>query len=679
MRGFMTRPVVAGAAVIFLMVAAIFYFSGGDEARREAGQEAGMAGATAAGPAETAGSAAGPAEQTSEDAFRRPNEVVIPVTEDADFDPTIPRHGSSLFGELKYGPDFDHFDYVNPDAPKGGAVRYGVFGSFDSLNPFIVKGQAAAGSSTYIYDTLMTASMDEPASEYGLLAESVRHPKDYSSVTYRLRSRATWHDGEPVTPEDVVWTFETLKKSHPFYNAYYANVVKAEKTAEHEVTFTFNQTGNRELPQIVGQLPVLPKHYWTGKNAKGETRNFAETTLEPPLGSGPYRVGKVSPGRSITFERVPDYWAADLPVNAGTNNFDKIVFEYFRDTTVALEALKGDRVDFRIENSAKNWATEYDVPPVRRGDLKREEIRTMNPAGMQAFAFNTRRNKFKDARVREAFNWAFDFEWMNKNLFYDSYTRTDSYFANSELAAHGLPQGRELAILKEFEDKLPPEIFTEAYENPKTDGSGNNRANLRKAAALLKDAGWTIKDGKLTSEQGEVMTVEFLLDQPTFERVVAPFQQSLKRLGIEATIRTVDTPQYKNRTDSYDFDIIVDTFGQSLSPGNEQREFWGCAAAEKTGSRNTAGICDPVVEKLIDKIIYAESRAELIAASRALDRVLLFGHYVVPQWYSPNTRLAYWARMKHPEEMPPYSSGFPTIWWADKGAAPAAPERGEAE
>ena len=676
MRGFMTRPVLAGAAIIILMVAAIFFFSGEDKTGGEAGREAGMTGATAAGPADTdegTDREAAEAGNTS-----RPNEVIASAAEEDDIDPTVPRHGSSLFGELKYGPDFAHFDYVNPDAPKGGSVRYGAFGTFDSLNPFIVKGQPAAGI-TIIYDTLMTGSMDEAASEYGLLAESVRHPKDYSSVTYTLRPQAKWHDGKPVTPEDVVWTFETLKENHPFYNAYYANVVKAEKTADHEVTFTFNQTGNRELPQIVGQLPVLPKHYWTGKNAKGQPRNFSETTLEPPLGSGPYRVGKVSPNRSIAYERVPDYWGKDLPVNVGTNNFDRISFEYYRDTTVALEALKGDRVDFRIENSAKNWATEYDTPAVRRGDLKKEEIRTLNPAGMQSFAFNIRRDKFKDPRVREAFNWAFDFEWMNKNIFYSAYTRTDSYFANSELAAQGLPEGRELAILKEFEDKLPPEIFTEAYKNPKTDGSGNNRSNLRQAAALLKEAGWSIENGKLTNAQGEVMKVEFLLDQPTFERVVAPFQQSLKKLGIEATIRTVDTPQYQNRTDNRDFDIIVDSFPQSLSPGNEQREFWGCEAADKPGSRNSIGICDPVIEALIDKVIYAKNRADLIAASRALDRVLLFGHYVVPQWYSPDTRLAYWARLKHPENMPPYSSGFPTIWWADKSAPPPAPKPDEAE
>jgi microcin C transport system substrate-binding protein len=669
-RGFMTKPVLAGAAVIIAVIAAIFFFSGNGAPDSDAD----MASPAAQNGNRAAGEA--PAEPARE-ASERPNEIVTQAVEAEDFDPTIPRHGSSLFGELKYAPDFRHFDYVNPQAPKGGTLRYGVFGSFDSLNGFIVKGQPAAGINL-IYDTLMTSSMDEPASEYGLIAESVRHPKDYSSVTYTLRPQAKWHDGETVTPEDVIWTFETLKKNHPFYNAYYANVVKAEKTAAHEVTFTFSESGNRELPQIVGQLPVLPKHYWAGKDAKGNQRDFSETTLEPPLGSGPYRVGNVSPNRSVTYERVADYWGQDLPVNIGTNNFDRMRFEYYRDGTVALEALKGDRVDFRIENSAKNWATEYDIPAARRGDLKREEIRTMTPAGMQAFVFNTRRDKFKDARVREAFNWAFDFEWMNGNLFYGSYTRTGSYFENSELASRGLPEGRELAILKQHEDKLPPEIFTEVYENPKTDGSGNNRDNLRRAAGLLKEAGWTVQEGKLRNEAGDTMKVEFLLDQPTFERVVAPFQQSLKKLGIEATIRTVDTPQYQNRTDNYDFDIIIDTFGQSLSPGNEQRDFWGCKAAETVGGRNTIGICDPVVEALIDRVIYATSRAELVAASRALDRVLLSGHYIIPQWYSPNTRLAYWARLKHPEKMPPYAIGFPAIWWADEAAPPPAPKPDEA-
>ncbi|MEQ8268492.1 MAG: extracellular solute-binding protein [Parvibaculum sp.] len=661
----MTKPAVTGAAIIVLAAAATIYFFAAGPTSEPGGDPA------ATGASDTPEPAANLLSEderaTAANGTARPNEVVSSASATGAPDPTVPRHGSSLFGELKYGPDFKHFDYVNPEAPKGGELRYGAFGSFDSLNGFIVKGQAAAGLGM-IYDTLMTPSMDEPASEYGLIAESVRHPKDFSSVTYTLRPQARWHDGEKVTPDDVVWTFEALKKNHPFYNAYYANVVKAEKSAEHEVTFTFNQKGNRELPQIVGQLPVLPKHYWTGKNAKGQPRNFAETTIEPPLGSGPYEVGNVQPGRAITYQRVEDYWARDLPVNAGTNNFDRVRFEYYRDPTVALEALKGDRVDFRIENSAKNWATAYNVPPVKRGDLKLEEVPSLNPAGMQAFIFNIRRDKFKDPRVRAAFNWAFDFEWMNKTLFYGQYTRTNSYFANSELAASGLPKGRELDLLKEFKSDLPPKIFTEPYRNPSTDGSGNNRANLRKAAALLKEAGWTVRDGKLVDGKGETMTVEFLLDQPTFERVVAPFQQSLEKLGIQSTVRTVDTSQYQNRTDNRDFDIIVESFPQSLSPGNEQREFWGCEAAGAPGSRNSIGICDPVVEKIIDRVIYAESRTELVAASKALDRVLLAGHYLIPHWYSPNTRLAYWSRLKHPENMPPYSFGFPTIWWMDDTA-----------
>lgn len=673
MRRFMTWPAMAGFAILILLAAALFSFAGSDGERNVAGD------ATSSDTSETpsrtgVSSANGPA---SADADRRPNEVIASSSTPEGFNPEIPRHGSSLFGELKYGPDFKHFDYVNPEAPKGGLVRYGAFGSFDSLNGFIVKGQTAAGLGM-IYDTLMTSSMDEPASEYGLVAESVRHPADYSSVTYTLRPQARWHDGEKITPEDVIWTFEQLKKSHPFYNAYYANVVKVEKTAEHEITFSFNQTGNRELPQIVGQLPVLPKHYWTGKNAKGEQRDFSATTLEPPLGSGPYKIERVSPGRSITYRRVEDYWAKDLPVNIGTNNFDAMRYEYYRDGTVALEALKGDRVDFRVENSAKNWATEYDIPAVRRGALKMEEVRSLNPQGMQAFAFNLRRDKFKDPRVREAFNWAFDFEWMNKNLFYGQYTRADSYFSNSELAAQGLPEGRELSLLRELEEDVTPDIFNTPYRNPVTDGGGNNRGNLRKAAALLAEAGWTVKDGKLVDETGQPMTVEFLLDQPTFERVVAPFRQSLDKLGIQSTMRTVDTPQYQNRTDNRDFDIIVETFGQSLSPGNEQREFWGCEAADAPGSRNVIGICDPAVEKLIEKIIYAKSRDALVAASRALDRVLLAGHYVIPQWYSPNMRVAYWSRLKHPEKMPPYSIGFPTIWWMDQSAPAPQPAAEEA-
>lgn len=572
------------------------------------------------------------------------------------------RHGVSLFGSLKYAPDFKHFDYVNVDAPKGGMVRIGAIGSYDSLNNFIVRGTSAAGLSL-IYDTLMAPSYDEAGSEYGLIAESVSYPKDFSSVTFNLRPEARFHDGKPITTDDVIWTFETLKKVNPFYNAYYRNVAKVEATGPHQVKFTFSISGNRELPQIMGQLPVLPKHFWTGKDAQGKARDITQTTLEIPLGSGPYKISKMDTGRSITYERVKDYWAKDLPVKVGSDNFDQIRFDYYGDPTIAFEAFKGDRVDFRLENSAKNWATGYDIPPVKDGRITLEKLRTQNGEGMQAFAFNLRRDIFKDVRVREAFDLAFDFQWENKNLFYGQYTRTDSYFVNSELASSGVPQGAELKLLEPFRSQLPAELFAKPYTNPTTDGSGNNRQNLRAAAKLLDEAGWKTINGVRVNAKGEPLAVEFLLDNPMFERVVAPYRQSLERLGIKVTLRTVDTAQYQNRVDNRDFDIIVQSFPQSLSPGNEQRDYWSCAAAKDPGSRNVIGICDPVVEKLIDDVIFAKSREDLITATHALDRVLLWRHYIVPQWYSPYDRVAYWARLAHPDPTPPYSIGFPNIWW----------------
>ena len=572
------------------------------------------------------------------------------------------RHGVSLFGTLKYTPDFKHFDYVNADAPKGGMVRMGSIGSYDSLNNFIVRGTSAAGLGL-IYDTLMVPSYDEAGSEYGLIAESVSYPKDFSSVTFNLRPEARFHDGKPITTDDVIWTFETLKKVNPFYNAYYRNVAKVEATGPHQVKFTFSISGNRELPQIMGQLPILPKHFWTGKDVQGKPRNITQTTLEIPLGSGPYQISKMDTGRSITYERVKDYWAKNLPVKIGSDNFDEIRFDYYGDPTIAFEAFKGDRVDFRQENSSKNWATGYDVPPVKDGRIIREKLRTQNGQGMQAFAFNLRRDLFKDVRVREAFDLAFDFEWENKNLFYGQYTRTNSYFVNTELASSGAPTGAELKLLEPFRSQLPADLFTKPYTNPTTDGSGNNRQNLRAAAKLLDEAGWKTADGARVNAQGQPLAVEFLLADPTFERVVAPYRQSLERLGIKVTLRTVDTAQYQNRVDNRDFDIIVQSFPQSLSPGNEQRDFWSCAAAKDPGSRNVIGICDPVVEKLIDNVIFAKSREDLITATHALDRVLLWRHYVVPQWYSPYDRVAYWARIAHPDPTPAYSIGFPDIWW----------------
>lgn len=580
------------------------------------------------------------------------------------------RHGTSLFGEVKYPPGFTHFDYANPDAPKGGTFRRSAIGTFDTLNPFNIKGTPAAAS-TQIYDSLMTTSFDEPSSEYGLIAEAMKYPDDYSWVTFKLRPEARWHDGEPITVEDVIWSFHTLKKSHPLFNSYYKNVISAEQTGEHEVTFKFDQTGNRELPQIVGQLVyVLPKHYWEGTDANGNKRDFTASTLEPPLGSGPYRISDVRPGRSITFERVPDYWGKDLPVNVGHHNFDEIRYEYFRDMTVALEAFKADQFDLRAENSAKRWATGYTFPAVERGDVVLQSFQTNNAEPMQGYVFNLRRDKFKDPKVRQAFNYAFDFEWLNANIFYDQYQRTGSFFENTELAATGLPEGKELEILEKIRDQVPPEVFTTEYKNPVGGDTRTLRTNLREAARLLKEAGWEVKGGVLTNaETGEPFTVEFLTSQPDSERTLSPYIQNLKRLGIQATIRPVDTAQYQNRMDNFDFDVTTDMFLQSLSPGNEQRDFWGSVAADTPGSRNTIGIKNPAIDTLIDEIIYAKDRATLVAASRALDRVLLWNHYLVPQFFSPDTRTARWNRFGMPETEPDYGIATSTWWWDEDKAA----------
>jgi len=580
------------------------------------------------------------------------------------------RHATSLFGDVKYPADFTHFDYVNPDAPKGGTFRRSAIGTFDTLNPFNIKGTPAAAA-TQIYDSLMTTSVDEPSSEYGLIAEAMKYPDDYSWVTFRLRPEARWHDGEPITVEDVIWSFHTLKKSHPLFNSYYKNVISAEQTGEHEVTFTFDQTGNRELPQIVGQLVfVLPKHYWEGTDANGNKRDFTASTLEPPLGSGPYRIKEVKPGRSITYERVPDYWGKDLPVNVGHHNFDEIRYEYFRDMTVALEAFKADQFDLRAENSAKRWATGYNFPAVERGDVVLQSFQTKNAEPMQGYVFNLRRDKFKDPKVRQAFNYAFDFEWLNANIFYDQYQRTGSFFENTELAATGLPEGKELEILEKVRDQVPPEVFTTEYKNPVGGDTRTLRTNLREAARLLKEAGWEVKGGVLTNgETGQPFTVEFLTSQPDSERTLSPYIQNLKKLGIQATIRPVDTAQYQNRMDNFDFDVTTDMFLQSLSPGNEQRDFWGSAAADTPGSRNTIGIKNPAIETLIDEIIYAKDRATLVAATRALDRVLLWNHYLVPQFFSPDTRTARWNRFGMPETKPDYGIATTTWWWDEEKAA----------
>jgi microcin C transport system substrate-binding protein len=591
--------------------------------------------------------------------------IQLASAEDRDF-----RHALTLFSDIKYGPDFKHFDYVNPAAPKIGRVRFGIVGSFDSLNPYTFKGDPG---SAVVNDTLLVSSLDEASTEYGLVASAVWHPEDRSMVVYRLRPEARFHDGKPMTAEDVIWSMEMLREAHPFYNAYYKNISKAEQTGEHEVTFNFSDKGNRELPLITGQMPVLPKHWWTGKDAKGRQRDLKETTLEVPLGSGAYAATEIKPGASIRMKRVADYWGRDLPVNVGQDNFEEMEYIYFRDANVALEAFAGDQYDWRLENSSKSWATGYEFPAIKDGRVIKEEITLKQVEGMQSWAMNIRRPKFQDVRVRQALNYAFDFEWANTNLFYGQYKRSRSYFNNSEMEATGLPSVEELKLLEPLRDQLPPEVFTAEYTNPVNDTPQNRRKNLRAAAQLLDQAGWKVtQDGNkslLKNDKGEHLTVSFLLDSPLFERIALPYQQQLKLLGIGVTIKTVDSAQYERQVQTFDYDIIVGSWGQSLSPGNEQRDFWGSEAAKRNGSRNYVGIADPAIDKLIDAIIFAPDRPGLITACKALDRALIWNHYVVPMWYINYERTARWDRFGRPETLPAYSVGFPSIWWWDEARA----------
>ena len=579
-------------------------------------------------------------------------------------------HALTLFKDIKYPADFKHFDYVNPAAPKAGRVRFGLVGSFDNLNPYTFKGEAGSAVQN---DTLLTSSLDEPSTEYGLVASGVWHPEDRSMVVYRLRPEARFNDGTPITPDDVIWSMQALRDANPFYNAYYKNIAKAEQTGEHEVTFDFGQKGNRELPLITGQLPVLPKAWWTGKDANGKQRNIQETSFEVPLGSGAYVADDVKLGTSIRMKRLPDYWGKDLAVNVGQNNFDSVEYIYFRDANVAFEAFKGDQYDWRTESSSKTWATGYDFPAVKDGRVVLEKIKLSQVEGMQAWALNLRRNKFQDMRVRQALNLAFDFEWANQNLFYGQYTRSRSYFNNSEMEAKGLPSEAELALLNPLKDQLPAEVFTAEYANPLNDTPQNKRKNLREAAKLLTDAGWVItQDGGrnvLKNAKGEQLTVEFLLDSPLFERIALPYQQSLELLGIGVSIKTVDSAQYERQVQNFDYDIVVGNWGQSLSPGNEQREFWGSDAAKRNGSRNLVGISNPAIDKLVEALIFAPDRDSLVTACKALDRALIWNHYVVPMWYIDYDRTARWDRFGRPEKLPDLTTGFPSIWWWDEEKA----------
>ncbi|SDE38941.1 extracellular solute-binding protein [Rhodospira trueperi] len=569
-----------------------------------------------------------------------------------------PTHAIAMHGDPKYPPDFTHFDYVNPDAPKGGTLRLAWRGGFDSLNPYIIKGRPPIGIGL-TYDTLMTASADEPFSHYGLVAESIETPDDRSWVIFRLNPDARFHDGHPITAEDVLFSFDVLREhGAPLYRFYYKDVDGAEALDDHTIKFTFSTDMNRELPLVLGQVPLLPKHYWEG-------RDFAETTLEPPVTSGPYRIADFEPGRFIRYERVKDYWGNDLPVTAGTYNFDAIVYDYYRDETVMVEALKAGDYDFRSEYVAKTWATAFDGEDLEAGRLVKRVFETSQVAPTQGYVMNMRRPPFDDPAVREAMAYAFDFAWANQNLFYGSYTRTRSNFDNSELAATGVPEGDELALLEPFRDQLPPRLFTEEYNPPSVEEAGNIRSNLRRGLEILREAGWTVQDGVMTNaETGQTLAFEILLRQPSMERLTLPYVQNLKRMGVEATVRIVDTAQFVNRVNTFDFDMISAIWAQSDSPGNEQRDFWSSETANVEGSRNLPGVTSPVVDALVEEVIRADSREDLVTAVHALDRVLQWTFYLVPHYHEENDRVVFWNRFGIPEVTPDSGAAVMT-WWID--------------
>nr|WP_328797952.1 extracellular solute-binding protein [Marinobacterium alkalitolerans] len=567
-----------------------------------------------------------------------------------------PSHGIAMHGELKYGPDFQHFDYVNPDAPKGGALREASIGTFDSLNPFIIKGTAAEGTGL-LYDSLLARALDEPFSLYGLLAQSVTLDESRQWVEFELHPEARFSDGEPVTAEDVAFTFELLlEQGSPFFKSYYAGIEQVKVISRARVRFEFKNTTNRELPLIVGEVPILPKHYW-------KDRDFSTPSLEVPVGSGPYTVERIDPGRTIVYQRRDDYWAQNLPVNRGRHNFDRRQIDYYRDSTVALEAFKAGEYDYRSEHSSKAWATGYTGTPFDDGRIITEEIEHQNPRGMQGFIMNTRKPLFASPKTRQALTYAFDFEWTNKNLFYNAYKRTHSYFSNSEMAADSLPTPEELEILEPVRGQVPPEVFTQVYRAPETDGSGRNRRQLRQALRLLQQDGWTLENGTLVNANGEPFRFEILLVQKEFERVVSPFIRNLERLGIEADIRIVDVSQYINLLRQFNFDMIVYGFGQSSSPGNEQRDYWHSDSADRPGSRNLIGIHNPAVDHLVEQLIAAPDREQLVLRARALDRVLQWNHYVIPHYHISAWRIAYWHHLQHPDTSPKYDIGLDT-WWA---------------
>lgn len=573
------------------------------------------------------------------------------------------RHGISFFGDLKYPPDFTHLEYVNPDAPKTGEIKMSQLGNFDNLNLFIRKGREPAGmdydTNALIYERLMFTVDDEPSSQYGWLAEAVMLADDYSWAEFRLREGARWHDGAPITAADVVFTFEKLKQDgSPVLRLEFAQVTEAEFINDRQVRFHFRGATSPKPAQSVANLYIVPRHYW-------QERDFAETTLEIPLGSGPYRIAELQPGRKIAFERVPDYWARDIPVMKGRFNFDRVVYDYFSDENVIHEAHKAGVIDARLEGVAKRWATEYDFPGIQRGLFVKDLIETERPVGMVfGLVFNMRMKKFQDVRVREALALAYDFEWSNRVLNYGFYDRVTSFFENSDLAQQGLPSPEELELLEPFRGQVPDRVFTEPYVPASTRGHGYARDNLLKAAELLRQAGYQVVDGVLVDSQtGRPFTIEFVTVSIYLERSIMPLLFALERLGIDTTIRTVEVSQYISRLGRFDFEAIIRSYTQTMIPGTELRDYWGSQAADRPHSRNSAGIKDPVVDALIEKMIGARSRPELITIAHALDRVLLWNFYAVPGFFPPGYRYAYWDKFEKPAVQARYRSGFFDTWW----------------
>lgn len=578
------------------------------------------------------------------------------------------RKGISTVGELKHPDGFDHFDYVNTNAPKGGTLRLSTSGTFDTLNPLLAKGEAATGLSL-VFDTLMKSTEEELSASYGLLAEGVSYPEDISKATFRLRQDAKWADGKPVTPEDVVFSFEKAKDLSPQLATYYTHVTKAEVSGDRDITFTFDEKNNRELPQIVGQLLIVPKHWWEGAGPDGKPRDISRGTLEPVMGSGPYKIAAVAPGSTITYERRDDYWGKDVNVNVGMNNFKAIAYTFFADQDVEFQAFKSGTIDFAREASSSRWVTGYDFPAVKDGRVKKEELPNIyrSVGIMQAFVPNMRREKFQNPKLRKALNYAFDFEELNRTLAYGQFQRINSFFMGSELASSGLPTGRELELLQELKDQVPPEVFTTEYKNPVAGDPAKQRDNLREAVRLMKEAGYELRGNRMVNAKtGQQLDMEFLIDSAGMERTILPYVQSLKKIGINATIRTVDASQFTNRTRSFDYDIIVKLWATSANPGNEQADYWGSAAADRQGSNNLAGIKNPAVDALVRKVIFAPNRDEQVAAARALDRVLLANSYVIPQFYRGELFIAYWNTIVRPENLPEYGIGFPEAWWSSQ-------------